>query len=117
MICLDLDLAASVRSAFGREGALFRLNGHVTISPRYYFASMVTLLFRLHGRYPPSPSPVGALLPLLHQQGGATTGAASRAPPPRPLALWESVVLGGSSAAVAGTLVFPMDTVKVRPPG
>ncbi len=32
----------------------------------------------------------------------------------RPLALWESVVLGGCSSAIAGTVMFPMDTVKAR---
>lgn len=32
----------------------------------------------------------------------------------RKLHLWENVVLGGTSAAIAGTLVFPMDTIKTR---
>ena len=44
-------------------------------------------------------------------QGASSSTAAAK--PARPLALWESVVLGGSSAAIAGTIVFPMDTVKV----
>jgi len=39
---------------------------------------------------------------------------AASAPPPRKLALWENIVLGGSSAAIAGTVVYPMDTIKAR---
>lgn len=45
-----------------------------------------------------------------------TVGRSSKAPlpPPRPLSLVENIVLGASSSAIAGTVVFPMDTVKAR---
>ena len=45
-----------------------------------------------------------------------TVGHGSKTPvsPPRPLSLVENIILGASSAAIAGTVVFPMDTVKAR---
>ena len=60
-------------------------------------------------RYP-APAPRRTSIYFPSQQGASASSAAK---PARPLALWESVVLGGSSAAIAGTIVFPMDTVKV----
>ncbi|GAX80275.1 hypothetical protein CEUSTIGMA_g7713.t1 [Chlamydomonas eustigma] len=55
-----------------------------------------------------SKKEVAMLLPLLHQQNASTAKSV------RPLAMWETVLLAASAAAVSGTVMFPLDTIKSR---